>query len=89
MRRKLRQVGIAIAGAALILAGLVMAIPFVPGPGTVFIAAGIAVLAAEFHWARRLMIRLKTWGRRILPESLARRIQFSEKEKRAMEGIPK
>lgn len=70
----------------MILIGLVLSIPFVPGPGFVFIAAGIAILATEFHWARRLIIRLKTWGRRVLPESLARRIHFSEKEKKVMEG---
>jgi len=87
MRRTVRQVTIAAAGSVLILVGVVLSIPFVPGPGFLLIAAGIAVLAREFHWAKRLVIRMKQFGRRVLPESLAKRIHFSAEEQNSNSGI--
>jgi uncharacterized protein (TIGR02611 family) len=45
-------------GFGLLIAGTVMLA--LPGPGLVTIAAGLAVLAREFHWAQRLLDRLKT-----------------------------
>jgi uncharacterized protein (TIGR02611 family) len=50
-------------GFTLLLAGLVMLIT--PGPGWLTIALGLAVLAAEFVWARRLLDRLKEQGARL------------------------
>lgn len=50
-------------GFTLLLAGLVMLIT--PGPGWLTIALGLAVLAAEFVWARRLLDRLKEQGVRL------------------------
>jgi uncharacterized protein (TIGR02611 family) len=46
-----------IAGFALLVAGIAMLA--LPGPGLLTIAAGLAILAREFHWARRLLDRLK------------------------------
>jgi len=37
-----------------------------PGPGWVVILAGLALLAAEFLWARRLLDRLKDGAGRVL-----------------------
>ena len=45
------------AGFLLLAAGIVMLA--LPGPGWVTIAAGLALLAAEYHWARRLLDRMK------------------------------
>lgn len=50
-------------GFTLLLAGVVMLVT--PGPGWVTIALGLAVLAAEFVWARRLLNRLKAEAARI------------------------
>ncbi len=36
-----------------------------PGPGWLTMALGLAVLAAEFVWARRLLNRLKAQGIRL------------------------
>ncbi len=44
-------------GFALLLAGLVMLVT--PGPGWAAIALGLALLATEFRWARRLLNRVK------------------------------
>ena len=47
-------------GFTLLLVGMVMW--FTPGPGWAAVIAGLAVLAAEFVWARRLLDRLKEQG---------------------------
>ena len=50
-------------GFTLLAAGVIMLVT--PGPGWVAIALGLAVLAAEFVWARRLLDRLKEQGARL------------------------
>jgi uncharacterized protein (TIGR02611 family) len=47
-----------VTGVALILLGTLLLV--LPGPGIVTIAAGLAVLATEFAWARRLLDWFKT-----------------------------
>jgi uncharacterized protein (TIGR02611 family) len=44
-------------GFFLLLAGGAMLL--LPGPGWLTIALGLALLAREYHWARRLLDRLK------------------------------
>jgi hypothetical protein len=56
VRSLLVKIAVAIAGPMLILAGLAMLV--LPGPGLVVIALGLAVLAIEYQWARRLLARL-------------------------------
>jgi uncharacterized protein (TIGR02611 family) len=50
-------------GFTLLLAGAIMLVT--PGPGWLTIALGLAVLAAEYVWARRLLDRLKEHGVRL------------------------
>ena len=52
-----------IVGFTLLLLGIVMLVT--PGPGWVAIGLGLALLAAEFVWARRLLNRLKAEGNRL------------------------
>ncbi len=52
-----RKVGITLAGGLLVTAGIVMLVT--PGPGLLVIAAGVAVWAAEFVWAERLLKRVR------------------------------
>ena len=52
-----------VAGFALLIAGIAMLA--LPGPGWLTIAAGLAVLASEFDWARNLLNRLKATARRM------------------------
>lgn len=57
-RRNLRKVLVLIAGTSVLLLGVL--IGFLPGPGFVILAPlGLAILATEFLWARRLLQRLK------------------------------
>jgi hypothetical protein len=58
--RMLRIAKIA-SGFALLIAGAAMVV--LPGPGWLTIAAGLAVLAGEFPWARRALDRLKDIAR--------------------------
>lgn len=44
-------------GFTIILFGCIML--FTPGPGTVAIVLGLAILGTEFVWARRLMMRFE------------------------------
>lgn len=58
-RRNLRKVAILIAGTVVILFGI--AIAPLPGPGPmVLVPVGLALLATEFIWARRLLTSLKS-----------------------------
>jgi uncharacterized protein (TIGR02611 family) len=50
-------------GFTLLLLGVIMLVT--PGPGWVAIGLGLALLAAEFVWARRLLNRLKAEGGRL------------------------
>lgn len=56
MKRVVRIAKIVV-GFLLIAAG--MAMIALPGPGWLTVAAGLAILAGEFLWARRLLDRLK------------------------------
>ena len=46
-------------GAALLLVGVVLSLPLVPGPGLLVMFIGLGVLGTEFEWARRLQGRLQ------------------------------
>jgi uncharacterized protein (TIGR02611 family) len=62
--RSAKRVAITIAGFALILAGLVLSLPGIPGPGILVIIGGLAVLATEYAWARRVLDRTRDRARR-------------------------
>jgi uncharacterized protein (TIGR02611 family) len=49
-----------LAGFTLLAVGVVMLVT--PGPGWAAIIGGLAILAAEYVWARRLLNRLKSGG---------------------------
>ena len=53
LRRTIRASRVAF-GIALVLLGVVLALPLVPGPGIAVIFVGLTVLSTEFEWARRL-----------------------------------
>ncbi len=52
-----------VVGFTVLLAGVVMLAT--PGPGWVAIALGLAILAAEYVWARRLLDHLKKQGGKV------------------------
>lgn len=52
-KRKVRRLAIGISGSIVLLVGIV-AIPY-PGPGWAIVFIGLAILATEFAWARRVL----------------------------------
>ena len=57
-RSKAYRVPFAIAGALIVLAGVALSLPGVPGPGILLIALGLGMLALEFDRAERLLERI-------------------------------
>ncbi len=60
--RAARRVAIAVVGGSLVAVGIGMLV--LPGPAFVVIPAGLAVLGAEFAWARRWLKRLRAEAER-------------------------
>ncbi|HEV3376688.1 MAG TPA: PGPGW domain-containing protein [Thermoleophilaceae bacterium] len=56
------RIAIVLLGLLIVLAGLVMSGPGVPGPGIAVILIGLGFLALEFDWAERLLERAIIWA---------------------------
>lgn len=54
-RPRLRKLLVGVIGGTVILIGLALIV--LPGPATIALPVGLAILATEFAWARRLMKR--------------------------------
>jgi UPF0716 family protein affecting phage T7 exclusion len=52
------------AGAVVLLAGVVLAIPLIPGPGVVLIVVGLWIVSADIRLARRALMRARISMRR-------------------------
>jgi multisubunit Na+/H+ antiporter MnhB subunit len=57
-RNRIYRFGFAIVGVLLILAGLLLSLPGVPGPGLLVVAIGLGMLALEWDPAERLLERI-------------------------------
>lgn len=57
-RSKLYRIPFAVVGALIVLVGLGLSLPGVPGPGFLVIGLGLAMLALEFDRAERLLERI-------------------------------
>ena len=70
--RLLRRIGIALAGGTVLLVGIVMIV--LPGPAILVIPAGLAILAVEFVWARKVLHKIRELtGQKKKPELGSRR----------------
>jgi uncharacterized protein (TIGR02611 family) len=56
----IKRVAIAVAGFTVLLIGVAMIV--LPGPAFLVIPAGLAILALEFAWAKRLLTEAKKKG---------------------------
>lgn len=54
----IRRLLVFLIGVTIVLAGIIMIVT--PGPALIVIPLGLAVLATEFLWAKRLLTKLKT-----------------------------
>lgn len=64
-----KRFAVTIAGAALLAAGAAMMV--LPGPGILLIVAGLALLATEYVWARRLLVRAKRQAQQVQEATVA------------------
>ncbi len=55
--RNIRKLIVAIIGFTVLLIGVLMIV--LPGPAIVFIPLGIGILAVEFIWARKLLLKIR------------------------------
>lgn len=53
MKRRAKQISIAIIGGIVLLAGIVMVL--YPGPGWAVVFVGLGILSTEFEWARNVL----------------------------------
>jgi uncharacterized protein (TIGR02611 family) len=56
----IKRIAIAVAGFTVLLIGVAMIV--LPGPAFIVIPAGLAILAIEFAWAKRLLVEAKEKG---------------------------
>jgi uncharacterized protein (TIGR02611 family) len=63
-RHIVHRAGVVVAGGLLVVAGIVMSGPGIPGPGIATILIGLFLLALEFERAERLLERAIVWGER-------------------------
>jgi len=71
--RLARKITVAVIGSTVVALGIALIV--LPGPAVVVIPLGLAILATEFLWARRLLRRLRDSANRALGRTPA------EKEK--------
>jgi tellurite resistance protein TerC len=57
--KQAKRLIIAVIGFTILLFGLLLVIPGIPGPGIVVIILGLAILGTEFVWAKKLLKRFK------------------------------
>jgi len=63
-RHIVHRAGVVVLGCLLVIAGIIMSGPGVPGPGIATILLGLFFLALEFERAERLLERAIVWGER-------------------------
>ncbi len=53
-------------GIVLLLLGIIMMVPGIPGPGFLLVIAGLSILAIDFVWAHRLKMHLKDRAQKLV-----------------------
>ncbi len=81
-RNILYRVAIVIVGILIVILGVFMSGPGVPGPGILTIIAGLGFLALEFDWAERWLERVIIWGDRT-----AERAEQTTTKQRVIAGV--
>jgi uncharacterized protein (TIGR02611 family) len=78
----LRRIGVVVLGTFLVLAGIVMSGPGIPGPGILVILIGLSFLALEFDRAERLLEKAIVWA-----DNAAERAQNASPRQKALTGV--
>jgi uncharacterized protein (TIGR02611 family) len=64
-RHILHRIAIVVLGLLIVVAGVGLSAPGVPGPGIAVIIIGLGFLALEFDWAERLLEQAIIWADRV------------------------
>lgn len=75
--KQAKRVVVIVIGFTVLVIGI--ALIFLPGPSVLVIPLGLAILATEFVWARRLLIRFKRETRR-LKNAIVRKMPGNRRE---------
>jgi len=65
-------------GFTLLIIGILLAIPGVPGPGILIVWSGLAILALEFIWARKLLKKFEDQGTRLKDLIVSQRGKYTK-----------
>lgn len=76
------RIRVIVTGVVLVLLGIVMSGPGVPGPGILVILVGLSFLALEFDWAERLLERAIIWA-----DKAAERAQNASKTEKILSAV--
>lgn len=75
-----------ICGIALLLLGLVLSMPGIPGPGIVLVVLGLGVLSHHFSWAEKIHTRLKAMWHEVLSRYNTGKDKHTAPEKNSKES---
>lgn len=77
-RGKIYRAGWVVLGSIVILGGLALSLPGIPGPGLLLVAVGLGMLALEFDRAERLLekvlVRVERWSDRAQRASTTQKV---------------
>ncbi len=57
--KSLRRLIVGLVGSTVLIIGIALLV--LPGPAFIIIPLGLAILALEFAWARRILTRVRDW----------------------------
>ena len=75
--KQARRAIVIVIGFTVLVLGIVLIV--LPGPAVLVIPLGLAILATEFVWARRLLVRFR-WKARRLKNTISRKVQGDRRE---------
>ncbi len=76
--KQAKRVIVIVVGFTVLVLGIVLIV--LPGPAVLVIPLGLAILATEFVWARRLLVRFR-WKARRLKNTISRKMQGNARER--------
>jgi hypothetical protein len=83
MMHLIKRIGRWTVAITVILVGLVLSLPLVPGPGSLVILLGLVILLPESRWLRRKYLRVKRKHPRVFHLVEQRRMRRRRRLKRA------
>jgi tellurite resistance protein TerC len=76
--KQAKRVIVVVVGFTVLVIGIALIV--LPGPATLVIPLGLGILATEFVWARRLLVRFQRETRR-LKNTISRKMQGNARER--------